>query len=74
LIGLYLIWRLFIQTIMKCIRRFCKEQILFFEEGVAEADFYENVNFRSLRLIMKEDTVELRNLENMQKSGLNLKP
>jgi hypothetical protein len=45
---------------MSCIRKYCKDQVQFFEEGVCEADFYDNTNFRNLRQIMKEDTAELQ--------------
>lgn len=60
---------------MRIIRKVCKgNEIIFDETQNASDDFYDNVNFRTLRLMLKEDTAELIELEKMQKSGSNLKP
>ena len=56
LIIIYLVWRIFIQTFMKIIRKVCKGREAIFDENYqAQDDFYKTVNFGTLRVILKED-------------------
>lgn len=74
LIALYIVWRVFIQTIVRFVYKFCKQKISFFEDEIVVPDFYDALKFVDLRKILEENQAELKDLEKMVQLGTNLKP
>ena len=62
-IVLFLIWRIFFESIIMIFKKFCgKYKSTFILEEVVADNFYDIVNFKSLRILLEENTTELGEL------------
>jgi len=71
LIGLYLIYRLFLLTLIKIFGRLCKNiKKQYLEVENYESDFYSCVNVSSLQVILKDSREQLKQLQIMFRQGI----